>query len=270
MTKHSLLALGGFGASWGGPTPNFDVLQHLNEKLAHVLTITELKPPNIHQESGLPAWFSGDQDIAGRLNGWTMTEEALCTARNKGETPELPPPPVSAASVPPKWTTQQIMEGECPLWDDIGFQESMDAIQAEWDTGRYSGLLGFSQGALAAFLFILKQQKANMQTQARQPKLVVLCCGFTVPLPPASMDWFDCLKSTQCIQVPSLHVFSTKDCYVANKRTEELAELFDTRMAQLYEHDCVCGASPEWGGHTVPWDNGFLSTLGSFASGNAA
>mmetsp|Transcript_6014 Transcript_6014/g.15745 ORF Transcript_6014/g.15745 Transcript_6014/m.15745 type:complete len:250 (+) Transcript_6014:139-888(+) len=116
-----------------------------------------------------------------------------------------------------------------------GWEPSLEAITAAMAAeAPVDGLMGFSQGATAAALYLSGLQDAGQQ----MPRFAILVGGF-LPRDPAYAAAIT--KSKICI--PTLHIYGQGDKLVSTERSKALMGAFDSELAEVYEHP---------GGHMVP------------------
>lgn len=105
---------------------------------------------------------------------------------------------------------------------------------------KFDGILGFSQGAIAASLICgLLQTNANCGKDFDSVRFAVLISGF----PSRADEHFHLYRSL--IELPSLHIWGTKDQRVPPWMSKALLEKFHPQTRQQLEHA---------GGHVVPGD----------------
>ena len=139
------------------------------------------------------------------------------------------------------------------------------AIVREDNNGIIDGILGFSQGATAAALYLAGERRIQHHEPIR---FAVLFSGFyprdesyaNILLENASGDGDDDDMRSMAQKckplVPfSLHVTGKSDTFVAFERSKLLAECFSSR--EEYQHQ---------GGHGIPTDKVFRDTLKRFVS----
>lgn len=183
-----LLALPGFGDTFGtGDAESF--CRRLELKLG--VAVRCLHPPC---RDGMAAWMLGDQEPAGLLVGWATPKEVPETLG---------------------W----------PSWE-VDILESLELLEKAWHTERFDGLLGFSQGALMALIFL-----RVLQSRQEPPPFLVLASGFAKPLPTQALPY---LPPSEPLKVASLHVYSEEDLIVRSLRSRELRDLFED--AEVYVH----------------------------------
>ena len=124
-----------------------------------------------------------------------------------------------------------------------GLDESLQFLKKLWQSGRFEGILGFSQGARVAHLLAVlsKQESAFPGLQ-----YIILVSGYDAPLP---FSW----KIESPLDVPSLHVWGTTDKLVTPQQSQTLMKHY--RNAQHHEHH---------GGHHVPMRAGDVEAYLNF------
>ena len=125
-----------------------------------------------------------------------------------------------------------------------GADESIAAVEAELATGRYCGLLGYSQGAMLAAVVAarvaLGEDDLGDDARAKLKFAVIASAALPAPFRPV----FDRLKEAGgAPTLPTLHCLSTSDTVNPPALGEELAECFGSASAQVLWHDA---------GHELP------------------
>lgn len=114
-----------------------------------------------------------------------------------------------------------------PEFDAIGLQETLDLVVLEWSTGRYDGILGFSQGAIVAAMLCAELRK---RVSSRQPRFAILISGFGRPVPRG----LEAFPPAELIPIPSLHVWGLADDHIPPWTSEALAAYFEA--PQIHTH----------------------------------
>lgn len=134
-------------------------------------------------------------------------------------------------------------------WDEA-YASLCDALRAT----QPDGLLGFSQGATAASLFLASLKLAQQQGRdldVPMPRLAIMCAGFL----PNDPDYVRLLQQAK-VDVPALFIAGQADALIPPARTQALMATFDPATAVLFEHP---------GAHFVPTCSGeFKATLLGF------
>ncbi|KAF8055937.1 dfr1 [Scenedesmus sp. PABB004] len=139
-------------------------------------------------------------------------------------------------------------------WSDLGpdkrpslavkysrWDETYAALCAALREQRPDGLLGFSQGATAAALFLAAlrtAQRDGRDLDVPLPKFCIAVAGFL----PRDPDYAKLLEDA-ATDVPTLFVMGTADRLIPPARSHALMDTFDQACADLYEHP---------GAHMVP------------------
>jgi predicted esterase len=100
--------------------------------------------------------------------------------------------------------------------------------------GEFDGVLGFSQGAVLAYLVA-----ALRLTVGKRMRFAVLVSGF-----PTRADAYADLITGPPLCMPSLHVWGGADVLVPPEASDKLSTFFDRRDRVIYTHD---------GGHLMPF-----------------
>ena len=115
------------------------------------------------------------------------------------------------------------------------FEETCKYLDELWESmGPFDGVLGFSQGAEAASVWI--DDRLRKGQYPSQPKFLIAISAFLRPKPLNFPDY-----ATSPLTTPSLHVVGLKDQYIPPARSIELAEMYEDKL--IYEHP---------GEHVVP------------------
>lgn len=123
-----------------------------------------------------------------------------------------------------------------------GWDASQNAIQqALEENWPVDGLLGFSQGATAAALFLA--HSAGAPDGTAQPHWAVFIGGFM----PRDVNYAGAITRAAPLGVRSLHVSGKKDALVPPERSAELWGCFEEDLRSVYEHP---------GAHMVPTCSG--------------
>jgi len=114
-----------------------------------------------------------------------------------------------------------------------GLEESVKLVEKVWkEKGPFDGLMGFSQGAC---LVSLLASMSKMRTVQMKPRFYVFFSGFKSLCVAHSKHY------TECIEVPSLHVYGETDAVITSERSKELTDRFVNPSIILHK-----------GGHFVP------------------
>ncbi|KAJ6816580.1 rhodanese-like domain-containing protein 6 isoform X2 [Iris pallida] len=128
-----------------------------------------------------------------------------------------------------------------------GFEESCNYLKSIISqSGPFDGILGFSQGAAMAALFLQEQLRKGEKMNFR---FAVLCSGFSVESEK---------KPSGLIDSPSLHVFGDdrgRDRQIDCDASRKLAELFDKGGSVVIEHDM---------GHIIPTRPPYIDRMKDF------
>ncbi|XP_020709145.2 esterase CG5412 isoform X1 [Athalia rosae] len=117
----------------------------------------------------------------------------------------------------------------------VGFQESVQMIERIFkEQGPFDGILGFSQGAAFAAILCAMQQK---KLSSIRFNFAVMISGFKSRCESHSVFY------TECLDIPSLHVYGTGDQIVPPEMPQELTKLFANPITLTHV-----------GGHYVPGD----------------
>lgn len=122
-----------------------------------------------------------------------------------------------------------------------GWDASLAMLRTELRTGAYDGVLGFSQGAIAASLLA-----ADTDIQ-----FVVLVCGARS----RAANHAHVYDGQSPLSTPSLHVWRTGDKMVSPALSRRLCDAFDPRSRIAHVVD---------GGHAVPMDKASRNVVCSF------
>ncbi|XP_028553685.1 rhodanese-like domain-containing protein 6 isoform X2 [Dendrobium catenatum] len=128
-----------------------------------------------------------------------------------------------------------------------GFELSYSYLQdVVLKNGPFDGILGFSQGAAIAALFLEQQQRSGQVSGLR---FAVLCSGFST-VSSKSVGGF--------IKCPSLHIFGDgrgRDRQINCEVSRDLADLFDKNSSVTIEHDM---------GHIIPTRSPYIDQIKAF------
>lgn len=143
----------------------------------------------------------------------------------------------------------------CRRWTDLepGTRPSRAAHYSGWDASQAAiqaaleahapidGLLGFSQGATAAALYLAHTAAGGEQAQRRQHQLrfSVHIAGFL----PRDASYAAALRQGRPT-LPSLHVLGAADALVPEERTQALYDCWERGTVQTFTHP---------GAHMVRW-----------------
>ncbi|KAL4518337.1 hypothetical protein Ndes2526A_g01226 [Nannochloris sp. 'desiccata'] len=123
-----------------------------------------------------------------------------------------------------------------------GWSASQEAIHAALEQNwPVDGILGFSQGATAAALYLSHASRGGNNINI--PRWAVLIGGFM----PRDGSCAAVIKETAPLQQRSLHVTGEKDELVPTERSEELWKSFEEKYRTVYSHG---------GAHMVPTCSG--------------
>ena len=152
-----------------------------------------------------------------------------------------------------KWWTYPAGERSFSASSYTGAEESIAAVEAELAKG-YTGLLGFSQGAMLAALVAAR---CSLKESEVSLKFAVIC-GAATPAP------YDALlarsrDATEAVALPTLHCLSKADTMNPPELGEALAGCFRHPPAQLLWHSI---------GHQLP-PNEELPKVVAFMEQNA-
>jgi len=282
-----LLALHGYPGSFGCAA-EVDPLLALSEAMrdqGFALSIVAPRAPTAADSTGNPrveegvAWIAGDQTSAGKVVGFGR--------RDLMSDPHTTAPPFSPDELP-------VLTEEDNVWHGaVGFDASLRLLELAWDTAArenspFDGVLGFSQGALTAAIFLafLQQQHRSpppylssisatslrrplghhrraRRPDAPPPRFAILCGGFRRPWPAEAGGYWPPPQSSP-LPTPSLHVIGERDTVVAPCRSEELLAAFVG--PSVHRHDLV-GEPAAMGGHVVPWDEPFYVSVAALLAG---
>jgi predicted esterase len=112
-----------------------------------------------------------------------------------------------------------------------GLDESLQMLKELWQSERFEGILGFSQGARVAHLLAVL---ANQENAFPGLQYIILVSGYDAPLP---LSWT--IESP--LDLPSLHVWGRTDKLITPQQSQTVMKHY--RNAQYHEHH---------GGHHVP------------------
>jgi predicted esterase len=112
-----------------------------------------------------------------------------------------------------------------------GLDESLQMLKELWQSERFEGVMGFSQGARMAHLMAVF---ANVENAFPCLQYVILVSGYDAPLP---FSW----KVDSLLDIPSLHVWGSSDKLIAPQQSQSVMQYY--RNPQHHEHQ---------GGHHVP------------------
>ncbi|KAI0511631.1 hypothetical protein KFK09_012261 [Dendrobium nobile] len=128
-----------------------------------------------------------------------------------------------------------------------GFELSYSYLQhVVLKNGPFDGILGFSQGAAMAALFLEQQQRSGQVSGLR---FAVLCSGFST---------VSCKSVGGFIKYPSLHIFGDgrgRDRQINCEVSRDLADLFDKNSSVTIEHDM---------GHIIPTRSPYIDQIKAF------
>jgi len=129
---------------------------------------------------------------------------------------------------------------EYSLWDD-----SVAAISAALrELWPIDGLLGFSQGATAAALWLAQAHgSGNSEIVSHTPRWAVIIGGFL----PRDEKCAGVLRRAAPLPKMSLHVCGSQDSLIEREQSEALWKCFSEDLRSVYEHS---------GGHMVPTCSG--------------
>ena len=102
----------------------------------------------------------------------------------------------------------------------IGLDTSLEALAAQWKTGEYDGILGFSQGAVMAAVLCAKL--CSEPEAYRRPGCIVLISGFANPSP-VDLSYY---PPKTPLAVRSLHIWGEADTHIPPAASAALAERF--------------------------------------------
>lgn len=130
------------------------------------------------------------------------------------------------------------------------FEETCRYLDELWvSMGPFDGVLGFSQGAETASVWI-DQRLRHAADYDSQPKFLIAISAFLHPKPLNYPEY-----ATAPLITPSLHVIGLLDEYIPPARSLELAQLYSD--ATVYQHE---------GGHVVPQKPADCEVFRSFLS----
>lgn len=244
--KVRLLVLHGFPGTIGagaGVDPIAALCRGLATRRIDVEVVAPRAPTACESGDGV-AWIAGDQAAAGRLvgfglRGWSGLVDVTQLSEEPLEDPFTP--------------SDFHGDNGDDVWHGCeGFESSLEALEREWTAGDdFDGILGFSQGALMASLFLAYLRERRL----RAPAFAVLCGGFRRPWPAEATPYW---PPRPALDVPSLHVIGTRDAVVAPFRSDELCAEFSD--FDTYRHALI-GEPRCYGGHVLPWDSPFHDRL---------
>ena len=109
----------------------------------------------------------------------------------------------------------------------MGADAACTLLEAEWRRGHYDGLLGFSQGAVAATLLIARlERSARSGLSPVLPRFAILCAGFRTPLPAnESLKWFAQAPAAM-LATPALVMVGQHDTVTPEAQAHKVARLF--------------------------------------------
>lgn len=127
-----------------------------------------------------------------------------------------------------------------------GWESSQAALEAALEEhGPVDGLLGFSQGATAAALFLAHRtpQNSTQKSQKESSLFGIFIGGFL----PRDENFAEAIRAAAPLEVRSMHVSGEKDALVPPERSAELWEAFDSEQRSVLRHP---------GAHMVPTCSG--------------
>lgn len=116
----------------------------------------------------------------------------------------------------PSWWAQTEVEY-------VHAQGAIEELAGKWHRGNYDGVLGFSQGAVAAAMLCAWLERTST---SGLPHFAILCCGFRVPLPTnPELQWYQEL-ATGSLKTPAFIIAGENDQAVPLFQSELLRGLF--------------------------------------------
>lgn len=127
------------------------------------------------------------------------------------------------------------------------FEDTCKYLNDIWiSKGPFDGVLGFSQGAEAASVWIDDRIRSGVFDSL--PKFFIAISAFLRPKPLNFPNY-----ASKLIEIPSLHIFGLADQYIPPSRSLELAEIYVN--SRIYQHQ---------GTHVVPQKSEDCEEIRSF------
>jgi predicted esterase len=160
-----------------------------------------------------------------------------------------PPFPLTDRTLQSSWWARDSVQYD-------GVDTAVETLVSAWNdpNSSYDGILGFSQGALAAAMVCARLEQLQGSVRPR-PRFVILCCGFRRPFPsnPGLRWWRELGNMT--LQTPALIVAGAADQACPVWQSEGLASLFSRSTLHI-----IPG-----GAHAMPKDTTDLARIATFA-----
>ena len=115
------------------------------------------------------------------------------------------------------------------------------------DQGPFDAVLGFSQGAILAATFMVKEARENRITTAFRCAIFFSCPAVVDPL---RCKVLDAETDGEILCVSTAHIFGSKD--PAPDACFNVSQVCDRRKSEVYEHDC---------GHEIPRESHAVSEI---------
>lgn len=126
------------------------------------------------------------------------------------------------------------------------YNESMKNVRDKWNSGKYDGIMGFSQGSVLAQLFCWNAQAGLIELKTK-PKFAILCSTFPVTDLELKKFYKDKLN------IPSVIMYGTNDTYISDTVTMAVANNICSPF--IIKHD---------GGHYVSTKKNVIDELTTF------